>query len=272
MLFLGETELPADAHTLAAGLTEGLARWAKLPDPGKPVVQVDGENHPDYQRMHIDLSGATTDVGLSTQHPIGIGEAQTGFSVSQFTVVSHPLIFHETEIFADFTASAVRFNFDRDSTNWPVAVLAGADEGNANCRIGLSDLETLLLRKMQPLVAGHGITIESSDLHLQSTGGRTLDAKLRLGLSKQVFLTIHGVVLVTARLEIDDELNAIVRSVGCEGEGAVGSTIAGFAAPYLKRVEGTVVPLSTLPLGEVQMHDVQVHCTEGLHIHGSFSG
>ena len=79
-----------------------------------------------------------------------------------------------------------------------------------------------------------------------------------------------GVIRITGRLDIDDELNATVSDLDCRGEGMVGTAAAGIVKKKIAPYDGTTVPLMAFSLGDVALRDLKIDLKKDLHVTAAF--
>jgi len=75
---------------------------------------------------------------------------------------------------------------------------------------------------------------------------------------------------LTGRLEIDDDFNARLSSLGLGGDAMVTNLAGSFLRPRLQQLEGRVFPLfAFLPAG-LQLRDIQVAVAPALQVQARF--
>ncbi len=86
--------------------------------------------------------------------------------------------------------------------------------------------------------------------------------------AKKLFFTTT--VTISAKLDLDEQLNATVSGLACNGEGAIGSVACGVLQPHLQKVNGQSFALMALPLGEVRLRDVRLAAGDTLSVTAEF--
>ena len=102
---------------------------------------------------------------------------------------------------------------------------------------------------------------------LRARGARSVAANVRLQARKFLF---RANVDISGQLDITDDFVAKVSQLKCRGDGAIGSFACGLLEPHLKRLDGHSFPLMSLPLGEVQLHDVRITVADTVEITADF--
>jgi hypothetical protein len=105
------------------------------------------------------------------------------------------------------------------------------------------------------------------ELTLTGEGERSIAAEVRVKAKK---LMVSGVVRITGRVDIDDELNATVSRLDAEGEGVVGSMASGLVRSKLKPFEGRTFPLMTFSLGDVSLRDLKIDVKNNVQVTAEF--
>ena len=83
-------------------------------------------------------------------------------------------------------------------------------------------------------------------------------------------LFARATVEIKGQLRVDDELNARLSSLSCEGEGIVGGLASNLIRPYLERFNNTQLPLTAISLGNVHLHDLQIAAGGALKVKATF--
>src|SRR3712207_4396091 len=101
-------------------------------------------------------------------------------------------------------------------------------------------------RPSLPEAGKHGVTVDQVRLSLQLRGERSVDAEVQLRARKLFFSTT---VRIGAKLDLDEQLNARLSGLTCNGEGAIGALACGGLQPHLQKLNGRSFSLMALPLG-----------------------
>jgi hypothetical protein len=104
-------------------------------------------------------------------------------------------------------------------------------------------------------------------LSVRPRGARSIDAEVQLRAKKLFFSTT---IRIAAKLDLDEELNAKVSGLSCNGEGAIGSLACGVLEPHLQKIDGRSFPLMALPLGEVRLRDVRIAAKDRVTVTAEF--
>jgi len=111
------------------------------------------------------------------------------------------------------------------------------------------------------------VNIDSVELTLRSRSSRSLTAEVRLR-AKKLFMSAS--LRITGQLDLDDQLNARISGLDCNGDGAIASVACGVLKPHLQKLEGREFSLMSLPLGEVRLRDVRIAVAEKLSVSAEF--
>jgi hypothetical protein len=129
------------------------------------------------------------------------------------------------------------------------------------------DIEAAIAAVAKNEAGKHGVTIDQVRLTVKPRGARSVDGEVQLRAKKLFFSTV---IKISAKLDLDDELNATVSGLKCDGEGAIGAMGCGFLEPHLKALNGRSYPLMALPLGEVRLRDVRIAATDRVTVSAEF--
>lgn len=266
MFPLAGKDFPTSSRELVTAIEEALADVFTLPENQK-AVSVSGGDFPDLKTVSINLDGAAVRMAGPPPKPVGVGMRKRGIVVDKLEVSAHPIRYQHARLDLDVTARRLRFDFDRDEKGHPLLVLSDAQEGKVAAKIAKADIQSLLMEAATAAARQQGVTIQDLQLNLTSDGPRDIAANVRVKARKMM---MSGVIHITGRLNIDDELNARVSALKCVGEGIVGGAAAGFLRKKLAPVEGTKISLMAFSLGDVTLRDVKIELTDSLQVNASF--
>jgi hypothetical protein len=129
------------------------------------------------------------------------------------------------------------------------------------------DIASLARAAAEMAAKQQGIKIEGLDLTLTSEGKRSLAADVRVKAKKMM---VSGVIHITGRVDVDDEMNATVSNLDCDGEGMIGSMASGLVKSKLKPYEGKTFPLMTFSLGDVALRDLKIDVKTNVQVTAEF--
>jgi hypothetical protein len=264
MFPLAGKDFPTSSEQLAVSIEEALGEVFTLPK--KSGVAVEGK-FPALKTVKINLSGAT--VGAKEPPPKSkpVGKRQPGPTVAKLDVTAQPIQYEQTKLNLKVTGSGLAFDFARDKKGNPLLVLTGADEGKVEAKITKKDIETLLTEAAGVAAKQQGITIQDLDLDLKSDGPRSVAAEVRVKAKKML---MSGTIVITGKLDVDDELNATVSDLNAKGEGMIGTVAAGIVQKYLKPHDGTTIPLMAFSLGDVALRDLKIKVKDSVEVSAAF--
>lgn len=268
MFPLATKDFPASSDDLAAAINDALAEVFKVPN-GVGAVSISGAaKFPAIKSMTIDLDGAHINATKAPPKPVGTGrKRQPGPRVEKLELSAQPIQYEKAKLNLKVSATGLRFDFDRDKKGKPVLVLTDAKTGKVDARISKADIEALLTEAATLAAAQQGITIQQLELDLKAAGPRSVHANVRVKAKK---LLMTGVLHITGKLDIDDELNATVSDLDAIGDGIIGSAAAGIVKGKLKPFDGTTVPLMAFSLGDVALRDLKIDLKKDLHVTAAF--
>jgi hypothetical protein len=164
-------------------------------------------------------------------------------------------------------ARHVRLNQAKDASGDAVLMLQGAADGLVEITAATKDIEAAIAAVAKNEAGKHGVQIDQVRLTVKPRGARSIDAEVQLRAKKLFFSTV---ITISAKLDVDEQLNASVSGLKCHGEGAIGALGCGFLEPHLNAVNGRTFPLMALPLGEVRLRDVRIAATDRITVSAEF--
>jgi hypothetical protein len=271
MLPLHGDDVPADAHSMVASLRQGLRRVVEFTSESHAQpVSIVGQ-YPQLERLEINLSH--TRLLRSPQgKPVGVGRTQPGPSIERLVILAQPLHCEGAPVQMELIAEDVRFHFDVDEQGYSLLVPSQAD-GRFEAEVAQSGLESVLLGAIREAAEKQSVTIRTAQLTLnQHAGPRTLVAVVRVEASKRLGpFPVSGAFLVTARLDVGEDLVARVSELACEGEGKLATFVAPLIAQRLRQFNHHQIPLAAIPLGDIRLRDLHVGVThDSLQLHAVF--
>jgi hypothetical protein len=178
-----------------------------------------------------------------------------------------PILLQGAKVQLICTAREVRIGQGRDADGNLLLVLQDAAEGSIELSVALLDLEALVLAGAKAQADKQGVTIEDVRIELQSRSEHALDAIVQVR-AKKLFLTTT--VRVSGSVAIDEQLQARISDLECQGEGTFGTLACGFITPHLERMNGRTFSLMALPLGELKLRDLCIAAGPELRVTARF--
>lgn len=260
MIPIGPT-LPADNGSFIAALAYGLAPLGV----DAAAVRVEGA-FPKLDLLRVDLTGARLHRGLRASQAAG-ERAPLCFAR---VVEAGGAPVHAEMLPAQFSLRAedvVLVAADAEAGAGKVLAFGRAGSGTFEISAKRADLEQAMFSAAQEAASSKGAEVKSVDLALESRGPRAVAARATV-TAKAMFFTTS--VVVSGVIEVDDELNARVRGLDCEGEGMIGKMAAGALRSQFEKIEQQVVPLGRAVAG-LRLRDVTLEAGEVLRIRGNFA-
>jgi hypothetical protein len=265
MLYLGQTQLPRTAEALHEAITRTMRTVLRLP-PEKQPVAIEGA-FPALAALRINLDEAQLQTDAPPPQPKDITPQGEALSADLLEVRGHPVRYENAAVHLDLSARQVRFaeGVGRSGERW--LLVQSATDGRAEVKVDHASLEALLRAGAAEAAQKQGVRITDVKLELTSRGPRSADVDARITAAK---FMVRSVIRIRGRVDIDDQLNAQLSELSCDGQGMIGGIACSFIRPHLERMNGRSVPLMAVSLGEVRLHDVQVDLSNGLHILARF--
>jgi hypothetical protein len=266
MFPLAGKTFPKTLEELTTAIHGALADVFDLPQADK-TVKATGGDYPTIKKLSIDLDGATVRAKEPPPKPKPAGKREPGVTVGQLEVSGHPIRYENSKLEIDLKAKGVKLDFAKDKNGHPLLVLTDAEDGQAEAKISKSDIQSLVMAIATAAAKQHGVTVQDIQLNLTSEGKRSVAADVRVQAKKAI---VSGVVHLTGRADLDDDLNAKLSNLSCTGEGMIGKMAAGFLQGKLKEYDGKTFPLMAFSLGDVTLKDLKVDTKSGLHVTAKF--
>lgn len=255
--------VPGSAGELAEALNRSLDRILVL---SAPPVSVRGDDYPSIEQLVISLDGAQ----LRSDPPrpeVAQGKTAPALRVQNFTITGRGLSFAGATGDLSLQAEDVRMNSGQSDAGEVVLVLQSAASGSVRVATTKTALETVISHVAKAEAEKHGVTIDDVRLELQTRGPRSVAAKVQLR-AKKLFLSAS--IRIAAELDLDEDLNAKISGLRCDGDGAIASMACGVLAPHLQKLDGREFPLMALPLGEIRLRDVRLAIADEIAVTAEF--
>jgi hypothetical protein len=255
--------LPVSAVDLAVLLNDSIKHV--FANAANPVVVRD-KAYPELSEIRITLDGAELRPNPPGP-PIVAGKSSPALSVDDLHINAAGLMLGPA--FADLRLGArdVRLNQARDANGETVLMLQSATDGVVEINAAAKDIEAAIAAVAKSEAGKHGVQIDQVRLTVKARGARSVDGEVQLRAKKLFFSTV---ITISAKLDLDDQLNATVSGLRCNGEGAIGALGCGFLEPHLNALDGRTFPLMALPLGEVRLRDVRIATSDQITVTAEF--
>lgn len=231
------------------------------------MVTVEEAGYPNLAAIRVSLDGASAGERPPPPPLPPLGPIEAGLRVENFEISGRPILVQGAKIDLHCQAREVQLGQGRDRDGRLLLVLQDATDGNVEVVVALTDLEALLLAGAKAEAAKQGVMVESVQIDLQSRSERALDVVVHVR-AKKLFLS--AALRIGGSVAIDEQLNARLSGLACEGEGTLGTLACGFVAPHLQRFNGREISLLALPLGEVKLRDVKIAAGRELRVSAQF--
>jgi len=232
---------------------------------GDPV-SVREASYPHLQEMRISLDEARLRSNPPAP-PAICDEASPALQVDQLTLSALALSVGTANLDLSLQARDVSFTQGKDVDDQFVLALENAADGKVEIKITERSLVALITELLQAQAKKQGITIDAVNLELDQEGSRSVSVRVRLQIKK---LFLSASLAVIGHLELDDHLNLRISRLICTGDGATANIACGILNPYLRRIDGREFSLLALPIGEIQLRDVQLRVGENITVSADF--
>ena len=197
----------------------------------------------------------------------GASAAPPGLHIEDLSVSACPLFFESTPVHLQLRASKSECGFTRDAAGEPLLQVLRTDAGSATIEAQRADLEVALKNFADGFLAKQGADVKSARLDLTDRGPRSLD--FRAEITAKAFLMTARVV-VTGRLDLDEQLNLRVRDLATSGDGMIASLASSFLRPRFAAIEQRTIPLAAHSFAGLTLHDVRLSGGNALRIEARF--
>ena len=262
MFPLAGNAFPTTPTDLATALRGALAEHVTFP-AGASGVTASGLTLHQMDQVLVDLSGANVTIKPPPPKPVITGDRTPGVNANWLRVLAKPLRVESGSAEFELNATNVKCEFARDQDGKPLLLLKDAEQGRVEASVSQSDLQTILLAGAKIGAAQQGVTIQELQINLTPQGPRGIGIALRVKAKKMM---MSGVVSIRGNAQIDDQLNAKISGLSCEGDGVVGKMAAAMLSVKLREFDGKEVSLSAISLGDLALRDLQIDASNGLRI------
>jgi len=257
---------PSSSDELCRSIEDALGEVLSFPSKNGSVVTVEG-SFPAIRKLKIDLSGASIHVTEPPPQPKPKGKRQPGIKLDKLDVAGHPILYEKSKADLDLTARGLSFDFAHGADGKAMLILTDAQDGNVEVKISKSDLQSMLLAIASGAAKQQGVTIQELQVDLKSSGPRSLEVEARIKAKKMV---MSGVVMITGKADVDDDLVATLSELSCKGEGVIGTMACAFLQDKLKKANGKKFPLMTFSMGDVSLRDLKISTSPAIQIKARF--
>ena len=263
MFPLYTTSFPSSASDLKRLLTNSLKRILEV--KGDPV-SVREASYPHLQEMRILLDEARLRSNPPAPRAI-CDEVSPALQVDQLTLSALALSIGTADLDLSLRASDVAFTQGKDIDDQVVLALEDAADGKVEIKITQRSLVALVTELLQAQAKKQGITLDAVKLELDQESSRSVAVRVCLQIKK---LFLNASLVVVGHLELDDHLNLRISRLICTGDGGIANVACGILNPYLRRIDGREFSLLSLPIGEMQLRDLQLEVGENITVTADF--
>jgi hypothetical protein len=129
------------------------------------------------------------------------------------------------------------------------------------------DLQRILLADLRAAGSPFGLDVISTSLHLVADTDRSVSVDLQI---RTKFALIPAGMHFRAHVDIDDNMNAKLSGLSCDGDEVLGPLIVGLIRPDLSQYDGRSRPLLSFPSGKMHLRDVRIRVDDSVHLNAAF--
>ena len=248
MFLLPRNQIPQTPEELAEAIEEGVRTFASRP---QEMVTVRAGDASTLDSIAVDLSGAT--INHHHRPPLDRAGASPALLVRHIYIAGDPIQL----LGSDFSFQFEAFNVEMFQKPQPdgkvLLILHRAEDGNVRFEISRAAVETMIVSAASKLAEKQGVGIDNAQLQLTQHGPRAVDGELTVSAHKLIF---HPVLTLSGTVAVTEDFIATVSNLKCHGEGPIASLACAAINPAFSRIEQRAFPLSALPLGENQIHEL----------------
>jgi len=259
MLPLFRKDFPSPRDDLAHALDAALHRFVQK---SGPIVDLRSRVFPLVDEIRINLDGAKLD---SPPPPPGKAEGKTqlAFETAAVNVNGRNISVRGVPLNLRMEMRDVVFHKGVDANGDAVLILRKAREGQLVLSAAQLVLEEAAGRLGGEKARLRGIDLEQVRLAMRARGRRSLAADIRIQ-AKKFFARAN--IDIYAQLDITNEFAAKISELKCKGDGKLSSIACSALAPFFEKLKSKTFSLKSLPLGDLQVHDIHVAVTDTVEI------
>jgi hypothetical protein len=264
---LAGSTLPQSTDGLAQSLVDGLKGRMRLA-AGREPVTIDGSAFPAINALRVDLSDASADLSKASLKVKRERPAKPGIIVHQLEVQAQPLLVAGGKFSYRMSFADANLELREDKQGHPILALKETADGTFLADTTRSDLEKVLGAALNASSKKIGVTIDRVDLKLSAQSDRSVAANVRIAASEGILTTA---VRFDGKIVIDDQMNATLEDLKCEGEGPIGLILMGIVGPFVHSYEGKERPLVAFPSPLDHLKDIHVQLNgDAVHLTAAF--
>jgi hypothetical protein len=263
---LFRNQFPSSKAELAEALNDVLGRYVKK--ESGPLVTVSARVFPYLDEIAVNLDGAEL---ASSFPPVSnvVGETKSAIEAGLLSLSGREIKLRGIPLNLQMTANSVVMRSGRDESDQAVLVPQSIQSGHIAIAASQKDLEKAIGELAREEGAKHGIAIEDLRIALRARGARSISADIHVRARKLLFRTEMD---ISGQLEIDDAFQATISNLKCRATGAIGSVACGILQPYLDKIEGRNMSLTSFPFSGIKLKDVRVTVADTVEVTADFVG
>lgn len=263
MFPLFRNEMPSSASELELALNATFARlFSGVTNP----VSVRDDSYPQLGGIEITLDRAQ--LRADAPRPAKTNAAtQPALQIAEMKINANEISLGPATADLRLHANDVQLQQTRDANGEIILLVKRAASGEVEVSADKTEIENGIATLARNEAGKHGVTIDQVKLNVTSRGERSLDAEVQLRARKLFFSTT---IRISAKLDLDEQLNARLSGLTCIGDGAIGAIACSTLQPHIEKLNGRTFSLLALPLGEVRLRDVRIAAGDRISVRAEF--
>jgi hypothetical protein len=233
-----------------------------------PAVTIEGDSFPTLKAMQVNLTDASDDLSKTKIKVKRERPAKPGVVVGHLEVRADPLLVAGAKLSYRMSFEGAKLDLREDKQGKPILALSEAADGTFVADTTRQDLERVLAASMNASSKKIGVSVDRVDLKLSALSDRSVKADVRIAASDGILTTA---VRFSGEITIDEDMNATVEHLQCEGEGPVGLLLMGIVSPFVHSYEGKERALVVFPSADDHLKDIGVRLNgDAIHLTAAF--
>ena len=242
---------PSHKADLIEALDETLHRFV---EKAGPIVEVRSRVFPYVDEIAINLDGAIIDLS-PPQLAKAEGETGRAFEAHAINLSGRRVSVGGVPLDMRMEMGDVIFDWGYDANNHAVLIPRSARDGQLVLSVGQLLLEQAIVRIAGARARLYGIELEQLRLFIRARGRRSIAADVQVQAKK---FFARAKIDIYVQLDVTNEFMVKISQIKCKGDGKLGSFACATLQPFFDRVLEKSFSLTSIPLGDIQLRDVQI--------------
>jgi hypothetical protein len=260
---LAKGEYPRTTEELVESMTRGWDRTPVALAPGRQTITAVG-TPPVVRSLTVDLSDASINPKVKSAAVSRKAPTERTMTVKQLAVRARSVhVADDATLNMMMTADDARLDLKHDKAGDPLLTLTEMRTGTFEFSTKITDIEAILLAAAKADAGKVGLNVQSVDLDLVAEDDRTIKGALKV---RTKFAFIGAGLMFTARVQIDDDMNAKLTDLKCWGDDVLGPVIIGIMRPALDKHNNREKLILSFPDPSMRLRDVRVTVDDAIHV------